>query len=159
MFRSRSGAAVPLAGLLDDAVARASALAAAKSPDLDPETVAALGAAIDAGQRSLFIEGDLALTGPAVFGSATVPVVIVVRGGVRFSGEVTVHGVVNGTSLQWNDGAAPGALVHGAALVAGDYSGNAAADFVRDDAVLRQHAHPVVDGLEGGLRACGVAVS
>lgn len=100
------------------------------------DCTAALRAAIDTGQRLLFIDGDLTLTGPTVFGSAAAPVAIVARGGLRFSGEVTIHGVVHGSSLQWNDGVAPGARVEGAALIAGDYSGNAAADFVRDDAVL-----------------------
>jgi Tfp pilus assembly protein PilX len=96
----------------------------------------AIGAAIAAGRRLLFIEGDLAITGPATFGSAEAPVAIVASGALRFSGQVAIHGVVHGASLRWDDAVAPGARVQGAALVAGDYSGNAGADFVHDDRVL-----------------------
>jgi len=97
---------------------------------------AALDAALSAGQRLFFIDVDVVLAGPATFGSADDPVAIVASGNMRFSGAVAIHGVLHGASLQWNDAAAPEARVPGAALVARDYSGNAAADFVHDDAVL-----------------------
>ena len=51
-------------------------------------------------------------------------------------GAVAIHGAVHGAALQWSDATAPAARVQGAALVAGDYSGNATADFVHDDTVL-----------------------
>lgn len=102
----------------------------------DGDCSAALAAAVAAGARLLFIDGDAALSGPASFGTADDPVVIVARGALTARGAITVHGVVSAASLQWRDAAVPGAEVHGAVLVAGDYTGDAAADFWHDGAVL-----------------------
>ena len=52
-----------------------------------PTAPAALGAAIDAGQRLLVIEGDATITGPAAFGSADDPIVLVATGALRLSGD------------------------------------------------------------------------
>ena len=51
------------------------------------------------------------------------------------TGAVTVDGIVEAASLQW-DAAASGAAVRGAVLSAGHYRGDAAADFTHDSAVL-----------------------
>ena len=93
-------------------------------------------AAVAAGHRLLYVDGDLALAGPAAFGTVDEPVAIVARGDVRLSGAVAVVGLVHAASLRWDDAASPGALLRGAALVAGSYGGNGAADIARDDAVL-----------------------
>jgi Tfp pilus assembly protein PilX len=100
------------------------------------DCTAAITAAIAAGKRLLFIDGDLALIGPAALGSAAEPIAIVAAGALRFSGDVAINGIVHGISLAWNDASAADAFVRGAALVGGDYAGNAAADFSHDDAVL-----------------------
>ena len=57
-------------------------------------------------------------------------------GSIRFEGGITLHGIVHGPSLEWNDGWAPDALVRGAVIVDGDYRGNAAPDFAHDAGVL-----------------------
>ena len=102
----------------------------------DRDCTSAVASAVAAGRRLLFIDGDLALAGPAAFGTTDDPVAIVARGDVRLSGAVAVVGLVHATSLRWDDAAAPGALLRGAALVAGSYGGNGAADISRDGAVL-----------------------
>ncbi|MEP6739377.1 MAG: PilX N-terminal domain-containing pilus assembly protein [Caldimonas sp.] len=95
-----------------------------------------IAAAIAAGSRLIAIDGDLSLDGPTIFATPADPVVLVAAGEVRLSGAVTLHGIVDGASLAWNDAAAPGALVRGAALADGNYTGNGAADFAHDSAVL-----------------------
>ncbi|GAB1645743.1 arginine--tRNA ligase [Krasilnikovia sp. MM14-A1259] len=49
MLRTRAGGTVKLAGLLDEAAQRASALAAAKTPDLDPAALARVGRLVGTG--------------------------------------------------------------------------------------------------------------
>ena len=102
----------------------------------DGDCTSTVAAAVAAGRRLLFVDGNLSLAGPVAFGTADDPVAIVARGDLRLSGAVTVVGLVHAASLRWDDAAAPGALLRGAALVAGNYGGNGAADIVRDDAVL-----------------------
>lgn len=100
------------------------------------DCTAALATAIDAGARLLFVDGDAALAGPATFGSPDDPVAIVARGAISVTGSLALHGIVHGAALRWDNAAAPGALVRGAALVAGDYAGNGGPDFAHDGAVL-----------------------
>jgi len=98
-----------------------------------------LGAAIDAGQRLLVIEGDASVAGPASFGRADDPIVIVATGALRLSGDIELHGVVHAASLEWNDTTPGGAVVRGAVVV-GSYRGNGSVDLHRDAAVLARLA-------------------
>jgi len=100
------------------------------------DCAAALASTVAGGGRLLTVEGDLDLAGPATLGSPALPIALVATGAIRIRGAVTLHGVVHGASLEWNDAAAPGALLRGAAIVDGDYGGNAAPDLVHDAAVL-----------------------
>ena len=100
------------------------------------------GAAIDAAIRAadgsalIWLDGDLALDGPVTLGSADHPIVLVVSGAARLRGAVTLHGVLYSAALQWDDTAAPGALLRGAALSEAGYSGNGTPDFVYDRRAL-----------------------
>ncbi len=94
-----------------------------------------IASAVAAGSRLLAIDGDLDLDGPVSLGTAERPVVLVANGTLRLRGAVTLRGVVAAASIDWRDMAA-GALVQGAAISDSDYSGDAAADIVRDAAVL-----------------------
>jgi Tfp pilus assembly protein PilX len=88
------------------------------------------------GNALIWIDGDLALNGPATLGSPEHPVVLVVDGAARLRGAVGVHGVLYSSSLQWNDTPAAGALVRGAALSEVDYTGTGRPEFVYDRNVL-----------------------
>ena len=96
-------------------------------------------AAIDAGKRLLVIEGDATITGPAAFGSADDPIILVATGALRLSGDVELHGVVHAAALEWNDTTPGRAFVRGAVVV-GDYRGNGAVDLHRDAVVLARLA-------------------
>jgi len=84
----------------------------------------------------VFVEGDLQLDGPLVLGTPQRPVAIVVGGSAQVRGAVTIHGALYSRTLRWDATTGSGALMRGAALSEGGYSGNGAPDFVYDTAVL-----------------------
>ena len=87
--------------------------------------------------RSLIhVAGDLRLDGPAVLGTPQRPVLIVVDGAAQLRGAVTIHGLLYSRTLSWDDTTAAGALLRGAAITEGNYSGQGAPDFFYDAAVL-----------------------
>jgi hypothetical protein len=97
-----------------------------------------LQAAIELGVINplVHVQGDLQLDGPLVLGTPQRPVAIVVDGAAQVRGAVVIHGLLYARSLRWDDTAGAGALVRGAALSEGGYSGNGAPDFAYDAAVL-----------------------
>jgi Tfp pilus assembly protein PilX len=98
----------------------------------------ALNAAIEPGVINplIHVPGDLQLDGPLVLGTPQRPVAIVVDGAAQLRGAVVVHGLLYARSLRWDDTVGGGALVRGAAISEGGYSGNGAPDFAYDAAVL-----------------------
>ena len=84
----------------------------------------------------IHIDGDMALDGPLVLGTPQRPVVIVVDGGAQLRGTVTVHGVLYSRTLRWDATDGADALVRGAALTEGSYSGTGTPDFVYDSELL-----------------------
>ena len=97
----------------------------------------ALATAIDAaaGNALIWVDGDLALTGPLTLGSLQRPVVIVASGAARLDGAVALHGVLYSAALRWDD-TAGGAFLRGAALSESSYQGNGTPEFFYDTAVL-----------------------
>jgi hypothetical protein len=116
-------------------VASWAAQPAARRVDCATDCARVLGAAVDAGQRLVVIEGDAVIVGPARFGSADDPIVLVASGALRLSGDVELHGVVHASALEWNDTTPGRAFVRGA-VVAGRYRGDGTVDLHRDAAVL-----------------------
>jgi hypothetical protein len=83
----------------------------------------------------LYIDGDLALTGPLTLGSAARPALIVVSGNVTFDGAIALSGVLHATgTLQWTGVA--GGSVRGAVIPQAGYRGDAAPEIAYDAAVL-----------------------
>ena len=99
---------------------------------------AALTEAIQAmgGSPMVWVGGDLSLDGPLALGTPQQPIVLVASGVVRFNGAVRVHGVVYGAAMNWDNAAAPGALLRGALITEGDVQGNGAPDLFYDAALL-----------------------
>lgn len=96
----------------------------------------AIATAIAAGCRLLHIDGDLVLAGPLQVGSDNEPVALVASGAIRLSGAVVIRGALHGASLTWDDAPSGSGSVRGATLVAGDYRGDGAPDFVHDERLL-----------------------
>ena len=99
---------------------------------------AALQAAVAAaaGPAMLWVEGDVALAGPLTLGTPQAPVVIVVNGAVQLDGGVAINGLLYATALAWTGPAGQGAVLHGAAILEADYSGDGAPELVYDPQVL-----------------------
>lgn len=95
------------------------------------------------GAAQVWVEGDLALSGPLSLGSAERPVVLVVSGQLALQGDVQLHGVVYANGVTWNAaGSAPAAL-RGALVSETSYSGDAPVTLSYDPRVfdtLRQVA-------------------
>jgi len=112
---------------------------AARRVDCATDCAGRLGAAIDAGQRLLVIEGDATITGPAALGSADDPIVLVATGALHVSGDLELHGVVHAALLGMERHDAGPAFVRGAVVTGAD-RGNGAVDLHRDAAVLARLA-------------------
>ena len=106
------------------------------------ECAGTLAAAVDAGvvYPMLWVAasagGAVRIAGPVTLGTPERPVVIVVDGPLQLSGAVRVHGVLYSAALTWTAAPMPGGLLRGAAIVEGDYGGDAAADLVYDATLL-----------------------
>jgi hypothetical protein len=97
----------------------------------------AIADAIDRRARSsiLSIDGNLALAGPAVIGTAEHPVVLVVGGTARLSGAVAIHGVIYANAIIWTE-ASDRARIDGALISETSVRGSGAAQIVYDPQVL-----------------------
>ena len=88
------------------------------------------------GSAMIWVNGPLVLDGPVSLGSPEHPVVIVADGAAQLSGAVRLHGVLYAGSAQWNNVAAPGALIRGALITEGDFQGDGSPDLFYDAALL-----------------------
>lgn len=102
------------------------------------ECSAALAGAIGANleHRLIAVRGNLSLAGPASFGSAARPVIVVVDGELRLDGAVRVHGLLYARRATWNGSAGPGGLLRGALVAEAGVTVTGAPDLVHDAAVL-----------------------
>ena len=89
------------------------------------------------GPLLLWTEGDLTLSGPLVLGSAARPVLLVVGGNARVSGQVQIHGLLHAARVEWMADGTGAGRVTGAVTSASHYLGNGAPDLVHDAAVLK----------------------
>lgn len=104
----------------------------------DGDCGAAITAAVARGHALVWIDGDLTLAGPVTFGSTAQPLVIVASGAARLDGAVTIIGVLHAASLSVSGS---GAVVQGAVLNEGVYTGPATPDFRLDADVLAALTH------------------
>ena len=109
-----------------------------KSLGCDGNCANALLSLIDEGivNPLIHVAGDLRLDGPLVLGTPQRPIVIVADGAVQLHGAVVIHGVLYSRTLSWDDTAASGALLHGAAITEDGYSGNGSPDLSYDAEIL-----------------------
>ena len=94
--------------------------------------------AIAAGSTLIWVDGDLTLTAPVALGSVARPVVIAASGSARLDGSVTIVGAVYAASIALSS---PTAIVQGAVLNEGTYTGPASPDFRVDNTVLATLTH------------------
>jgi hypothetical protein len=106
----------------------------------DGDCAADLRAAVAAGARLLWVEGDLLLPSGLTLGSADAPVLLAVQGQARLGSGVALHGLLAAASLRWQ-ARSGGDFIRGAVLVDGDCcEGSGAPAIERDAALLRRLA-------------------
>jgi Tfp pilus assembly protein PilX len=101
-----------------------------------PCTETTLTAAYSEGARQFWLDGNLAMNANITIGSETDPVLVVTDGNVTMSGDLRVFGVFYSTSITWDNTGGGGALLQGAAISEGNYTGNGTPDYYYDPRVL-----------------------
>ena len=94
--------------------------------------------AYNEGVRQFWLEGDLTMNANVTIGSPTDPVLVVVNGNLQMRGNLRVFGVFYSTAITWDNTGGGGALLQGAAISEGNYTGNGTPDYYYDPRVLNQ---------------------
>lgn len=95
-------------------------------------------AAYNSGERQIWIAGNLNMNANATIGSGTDPFVLVVDGTIEMRGNLQIFAVVYSTAITWDDTGGGGALLRGAAISEGDFTGNGTPDYYYDPDVMRR---------------------
>lgn len=88
------------------------------------------------GVRQFWLDGNLAMNANLTIGSATDPVLIVADGNIEMKGDLRVFGVLYSTAITWDNTGGGSALLQGAAISEGNYTGNGTPDYFYDPRVL-----------------------
>jgi Tfp pilus assembly protein PilX len=102
------------------------------SPCTETDISAAL--AIDA--RKIWVEGDLAMNANLTLGAYNDAFLMVVNGSISMRGDLNVYGVLYSTAINWDNTGGGGALLSGAAISEGNYTGNGTPDYYYDPRVI-----------------------
>ena len=71
-------------------------------------------------------------------GSVSDPVLLVVDGTVEMRGDLEVYGLIYSSAITWDNTGGGSALLRGAAIAEGNYTGNGTPDYFYDVEVLRK---------------------
>jgi hypothetical protein len=97
-----------------------------------------VSAALNAGQRALWLDGALQVSSEVTWGSDARPVLLVVRGAVQLNGPMRLRGLLIATSVQWQQSASGSARLQGAVVSLGSSSLAGPVELVRDAAILQR---------------------
>ena len=99
----------------------------------------ALEAAYNAGQRILWVDGDLAIQSDKVLGALNNPVLIIATGDVTLTGSFQINGMlVSKGKLLWTNALATPSVINGIVLVGTDMETNGRMDIVYQQTVADQ---------------------
>ena len=88
------------------------------------------------GVRQFWLEGNLSMNANITIGSDTDPVLVVATGNVEMRGNLRLFGVFYSGAITWDNTGGGGALLQGAAISEGNYTGNGTPDYYYDPRVL-----------------------
>jgi Tfp pilus assembly protein PilX len=109
---------------------------AARTVVCNGDCAAALAAAYAAGQRILWVSGDMMLSNNQVLGSVGDPLLVVVDGAVDLTGPFQLNGMLVSTGdLSWTNASAMPSVVNGIVLVGGGMKTTGRVDIVYQQAV------------------------
>lgn len=101
-----------------------------------PCTEATISAALAGNKRKLWLQGDLTMNANMTLGSVTDPFIMVVDGAVQMRGDLAIYGITYATAVAWDNTGGGGALVAGAVISEGGYTGNGSPDYFYDPRVI-----------------------
>lgn len=88
-------------------------------------------------KRKLWLQGNLVMNSNAQLGDVNNPFIMIVDGTVEMRGDLAVYGVLYATGVTWNNTGGGGALMVGAAISEGNYTGNGTPDYFYDPRVVQ----------------------
>lgn len=94
-------------------------------------------AAYIAGERQIWVSGPMGITSSSTIGSADEPLVMIVDGAISISGSPQFYGVIYSTAATWDSTGGGNALLRGAVISEGNYTGNGTPDYYYDPEVMR----------------------
>lgn len=101
-------------------------------PCTHTDVVTALGQ----NKRKLWLQGNLSMNANVTLGSVEDPFVMIVDGNIEMRGDLEVYGVLYGTGVTWDNTGGGSALLVGAAISEGNYTGNGTPDYFYDPRVI-----------------------
>lgn len=101
-----------------------------------PCTETSVSAALAAGARKLWLQGDLSMNANLTLGSVNDPFILIVDGSIEMRGDLNLYGVMYSTGITWDNTGGGSALLVGAAISEGNYQGNGTPDYFYDPRVI-----------------------
>ena len=101
-----------------------------------PCTESTVASALAANKRKLWLQGNLSMNANQTLGSADDPFMMVVDGSIEMRGDLEVYAVMYGTAVTWDNTGGGSALLVGAAISEGSYTGNGTPDYYYDPRVI-----------------------
>ncbi len=94
--------------------------------------------AIDAGARTIWVEGDMTLNSNGTYGSPERPVILVVNGNAHIQGTITIYGVLYCQDGTWDNTGGGDAQIYGASIAEGNFTATGTPNPTYDPNVLRR---------------------
>jgi hypothetical protein len=107
-------------------------------------TETTLSNAYNEGVRQFWLEGNLSMNANLTIGSDSDPMLVAVNGNIEMRGDLRLFGVFYSTGITWDNTGGGGALLQGAAISEGNYTGNGTPDYFYDPRVLRRLRYDLV---------------
>jgi Tfp pilus assembly protein PilX len=95
-----------------------------------------VAAAYATGARALWFDGNVTMNANLTIGSAADPFVMIIDGSVEMRGDLEIYGVMYSTGITWDNTGGGAALLQGAAISEGNYTGNGTPDYVYDPRIM-----------------------
>lgn len=106
-----------------------------------PCTETDVQSAYNGGARQLWLNGNLDMNSNVTIGSDSDPFVMVVDGAITMRGTIRLFGVIYSTAVTWDDTGGGSALLQGAAISEGNFTGNGTPDYYYDPNVISSIHH------------------
>jgi hypothetical protein len=92
--------------------------------------------AYNSGARQMWVPGNLTMNANLTIGDATDPFVLIVDGSIAMRGDLRIFAVVYSTAITWDSTGGGNALLQGAAISEGNYTGNGTPAYYYDPNVM-----------------------